>query len=69
MKKFFQKNRGSTLKNRLKEKLYILIVNYLRVENRLKTNAKKFLLSIRKKQRSIYSLLVSLFYKVKVLKY
>lgn len=30
------------LKNRLKEKLYILIVNYLRVEISLKTRAKKF---------------------------
>lgn len=30
------------LKNRLKEKLYILIVNYLRVKNRLKNKGEKF---------------------------
>nr|DAW59112.1 MAG TPA: hypothetical protein [Caudoviricetes sp.] len=53
----------------MKEKLYILTVNYLPVKNDLKTMVKKFLLSIRKKQRSIYRLLVSLFYKVKELRH
>lgn len=38
---FFKKIQGSTFKNGLKEKLYILIVNYLLVDNRLKTRAKK----------------------------
>ncbi len=34
VKIFFQKNRDSTFKNWLKEKLYILTINYLRVEKR-----------------------------------